>query len=133
MERPTSNLFEGYRSLGHVTGPKPFIIRYGKTSEDTRFITILGKTFHSYTNKLILVDASFAHELDIESVTADHKLVYSCAGNSIFAWAAFKRLAFKFNGHQHEVHTLLKLTPKSMLSVDEASTVLIWSTEDRSK
>lgn len=133
MEQPTSNLFEGYKSVGHITGPLPFIVRHGKNPQDTRIITIIGKTFHTYTTNLSLVEVSIPHESPIRCLISDEQYIYSASGRSIFCWArGSKHLKVRLDrGHQADVHILSKFGNDRILAVDEDNNIFSWNIKDK--
>lgn len=133
MEQPSSNLFEGYKSVGHVTGPLPFIVRHGKKAQDTRIITIVGKTFHTYTLNLSLTEVSIPHEKDIRFIVSDERHIYSASGGSILAWGrGSKTLVLKLdNKNQVGVRLICKFGPDRLLSVTEENSLVSWDTKDK--
>uniref|UniRef100_A0A6G1S835 WD repeat-containing protein 36 n=1 Tax=Aceria tosichella TaxID=561515 RepID=A0A6G1S835_9ACAR len=133
MEQPSSNLFEGYKSLGHVTGPLPFIVRHGKNSQASRIITIVGRTFHTYTTNLQLIEVSIPHEKDIRMIISDERYIYTASGRSIFQWGrGSKKLVNKFdNGHQSDVKMMIKFGPTCLLSLDDDNNLFNWNTLDK--
>lgn len=134
MEQPSSNLFEGYKSVGNVTGPLPFIVRHGKNPRDTRIITIVGRTFHTYTTNLSLVEVSIPHEHAISAITSDERYVYSASGRSILEWArGSKTLVQRLdNGHQADVKLMTKLGTTRIVTVDEDNVLFNWDLKDKS-
>lgn len=134
LEQPSSNLFEGYRSVGNVTGPRPFIVRHGKNPQDTRILTIVGKAFHTYTTNLTLVEVSLPHESDIRVITSDERRVYSSSGRTILCWGrSSKELTQKLdNGHQSDVTHITKLGKDRLLSIDEDNSLFLWRVADKS-
>lgn len=129
MEQPSSNLFEGYKAVGHVTGPRPFIVRHGRRPQDTRILTIVNRTFHTYNTKLSLLEVSIPHEHDIKVLTSDERLVYSACGRSVFGWArGSKKLEHRLdNGHQAEVEFMIKLDSDRLVSVDKDNVLFVWN------
>lgn len=133
MEQPSSNLFEGYRSVGHVTGPLPFIVRHGKNPKDTRIITIVGKTFHTYSINLSLLEVSIPHETDIRMLIADLRNVYTASGRSVISWArGSKKLLERFdNGHQADIRMICKFGADRIISVDDDNVLFSWNVKDK--
>jgi U3 small nucleolar RNA-associated protein 21 len=132
MEQPSSNLFEGYKSVGHVTGPLPFIVRHGKSSQTNRIVTIVGKTFHTYTTNLQLIEVSIPHEHDIKAIISDERYIYSASGRTVLQWGRGKHLINKFdNGHQSDVTMLAKFGQTNLLSVDDDNNLFNWNTTDK--
>lgn len=134
MHQPSSNLFEGYKSVGHVTGPLPFIVRHGKDPQDTRIITIVGKTFHTYTTNLRLTEVSIPHEHHISSITADEHFIFSASSTSVLQWArGSKKMIKRFGqGHQAVVKLMLKLGSHKFITVDEDNVLFNWDLNDKS-
>lgn len=134
LEQPASNLFEGYRSVGNVTGPKPFIVRHGKSSQDTRILTIVGRSFHTYTTNLTLVEVSLPHEHEIRVLTSDERHVYSTSGRTILCWGrSSKELIQKLDeGHQSDVILLTKLGSDRLVSLDEDNNLFLWQIKSKS-
>lgn len=134
MEQPSSNLFEGYKSVGHVTGPLPFIVRHGKNPQDTRIITIVGKTFHTYTTNLSLVEVSIPHEYDINVIISDERYVYSASGRSVLQWGRGSKTLIQRldNGHQADVRLMTKFGVTRLLSVDDDNVLFHWNLKDKS-
>lgn len=129
MEQPSSNLFEGYKSVGHVTGPLPFIVRHGKKPQDTRIITIVGRTFHTYTLNLSLTEVSIPHEKDIRTLVSDDRHIYTAAGKSILAWGrGSKTLTLKLdNKHPVDFRFICKFGPDKLISVSEENVLNSWN------
>lgn len=134
MEQPSSNLFEGYKSVGHVTGPLPFIVRHGKNPQDTRIITIIGRTFHTYTTNLKLVEVSIPHEFNISSIISDERHIYSASGRSVLEWARGSRALVQRldNGHQADVKLMTKTGATRLVSVDEDNVLFNWDLKEKS-
>lgn len=133
MEQSSSNIFEGYRSVGLVTNSLPFIVRHAKNPQDTRIVTIVGRTFHTYSNNLSLVEVSIPHEYDIKALISDEHHIYSASGRVIFCWGrGSKTLINKLdNGHQADVYLLSKLGPHQLVSVDEDNVLFHWGLKDK--
>lgn len=133
MEQPSSNIFEGYKSVGCVTGPLPFIVRHGKNPQDTRIITIVGRTFHTYTTNLSLVEVSIPHEKDVKTVIADERNIFSASGRSILIWGrGSKKLIQRLdNGHQSDVQQIVKFGVNKLLSLDEDNVLFHWSIKEK--
>lgn len=128
MEQPSSHLFEGYKSVGHITGPLPFIVRHGKNPQDTRILSIVGKTFHTYTPNLTLVEVSLPHENPITMLTSDENRIFSASGRSILIWLrSGKNLQNRLdNGHQADVILVSKLGSNKLVAVDEDNNLFNW-------
>lgn len=133
MERPSSNLYEGYRSVGHVTGPQPFIVRHAKNPKDTRIVTVVGRTFHTYTSNLSLVEVSIPHEHEIRALAADETYIYSASSRSILVWArGSKTLKVRLdNGHQADVRLLTRFGKSQLISVDEDNVLFNWNISEK--
>lgn len=133
MEQPSSNIFEGYKSVGCVTGPLPFIVRHGKNPQDTRIITIVGRTFHTYSTNLSLVEVSIPHEKDVKTIVADERYIYSASGRSILVWGrGSKKLIQRLdNGHQSDIRQIVKFGVNKILSLDEDNVLFHWSIKDK--
>lgn len=133
MEQPSSNLFEGYKSVGLVTGPLPFIVRHGKNPQDTRILSIVGKTFHTYTTNLSLVEVSIPHEQDIKMIISDERHIFSASGRSILIWGrGSKKLIQRLdNGHQADVKMLIKFGQDRLLTIDEDNVLFCWNLLDK--
>jgi len=133
MEQPSSNLFEGYRSVGHITSSLPFIVRHGRKPQDTRILTIVGRTFHTYTTNLSLVAVSIPHESDIRTLVSDEFNVYTASGRSILCWArGGKSLALRLdNGHQADISLVIKFGSLGLLSVDQDNVLFNWNIKDK--
>jgi hypothetical protein len=48
LSHSESNLFDAYKSIGHVTEAIPFSYTMGALTRDSRVYTSIGNTFHSY-------------------------------------------------------------------------------------
>lgn len=134
MEQPSSNLFEGYKSVGHVTGPLPFVVRHGKSPQDTRIVTIINRTFHTYTTNLTLVEVSLPHEHNISALISDEKYVYTAAGRSILEWARGSKSVNQRldNGHQADVKLMTKMGATRIVTIDEDNVLFNWNLKDKS-
>lgn len=134
MQQPSSNLFEGYKSVGHVTGPLPFIVRHGKDPQDTRIITIVGKTFHTYTTKLCLTEVSIPLEHDITSIVSDERYVYTASGRTVYQWGRGSKLIVNQLGdlHQADVRLMIKFDTNTLLAIDEDNVLFNWNLIDKS-
>lgn len=134
MEQKSSNLFEGLKSVGHVTGPLPFIVRHGKSPQDTRILTIVNKSFLTFTTNLALTEVSLPHERDIKVITSDERYIYSASGRSILQWGrGSKHLIQRLdNGHQSDVKLMVKSATDKLVSVDEDNVLFNWGLEDKS-
>lgn len=132
MNQPSSNIFEGFKSIGCITGPLPFIVRHANNPKDTRVITIVGRTFHTYTLNGILVEVSVPHEYPIKVIIADAKHVYSSSGRSILIWGrGSKKLIQRLDrGHQADVHLMIKFGNSKLASVDEDNNLFIWNIKE---
>lgn len=133
MEQPSSNLFEGYKSVGQVTGHYPLIVRHGKNPQDTRIVTIVGRTFHTYTTNLSLVEVSIPHEYDISMIISDENHIYSASDRTIFCWdRGSKSVAHKLdNGHQASVELIAKLGQDYLVSIDADNILFHWRISDK--
>lgn len=133
MEQPSSNIFEGYKSVGCVTGSLPFIVRHGKNPQDTRIITIVGRTFHTYSTNLSLVEVSIPHEKDVRTVFADERNIYSASGRSILIWGrGSKKLIQRLdNGHQSDIRQIVKFGANKLLSLDDDNVLFHWSIKEK--
>lgn len=85
-DNAASCIFEGYRALGLVTNHLPFMIKYGKSDDDMRIVTCVGRHFYTFNSKLALVEASHAHEFDITAMAHNERNVYTASKTEIFAW-----------------------------------------------
>lgn len=134
MNRQSSNLFEGYKSVGHVTGPQPFIVRHGRDPQDTRIVTVVGKTFHTYTTNLNLTEVSIPHEQAISSITSDENFIFSASGRTVLQWArGSKRLVKRLGqGHQAEIRLMLKFGASKLVTIDEDNVLFNWDLNDKS-
>lgn len=83
---PASSIFEGYRALGLVTNDKPFLVKYGRGEDDLRVVTCVGRHFYTFNSKLALIEASHAHEFDINAMTHNDRFVYTTSNTEIFGW-----------------------------------------------
>lgn len=129
MERPSSNLFEGYRSVGYVTGPLPFIVRHGKNPQDTRILSIVGKTIQTYSSNLSLLEVSIPHEHDISMVASDERNIYSASGGSVFVWNRSTRaLSLRLNSKsgQANIKIIVKFGSSGILTVNEENVLTRW-------
>lgn len=133
MEQPSSNLFEGYKSVGNVTGPLPFIVRHGKSPQDTRILTIVGKTIHTYTTNLSLVEVSIPHEHSISSIISDERYLFSAAGRAIFVWNRGSRnLICKLdNPNKSNIKLIVKFGSNRVISVDEDNVLVNWCIKEK--
>jgi U3 small nucleolar RNA-associated protein 21 len=84
--QPASTIFEGYRALGLVTNDQPFLLKYGKSDDELRIVTCVGRHFYTFNSKLALTEASHAHEFDINAMTHNERCVYTASNTEIFAW-----------------------------------------------
>lgn len=128
MESTSSNIFEGYRSVGYVTNSLPFIVRHTKNPQDARIVTIVGRTFHTYSINLSLIDVSIPHEQDIQCLISDTNHVYSVAGKCIFCWGqGSKTIVYRLNnGHQADVKYISKTIADRLVSIDANNVIVYW-------
>ena len=133
MEQPSSNLFEGYKSVGHVTGPLPCVVRHGKNLQDTRIVTVVGRTFHTYTTNLSLVEVSIPHEYDISVLISDEHYIYSASNRTIFQWGqGSKRLIQKFDHKDQKcIKHMIKLGSSKLVAIDENNALFCWNLKDK--
>lgn len=133
LEQPSSNLFEGYRSVGQVTGPRPFIVRHGRNPQDTRILTIVGRSFHTYTTNLTLVEVSLPHEHEIRTLASDEQRIYSTSGRTILCWGRSSRQLIQKldDGHQADVFLLAKFGQDRLISVDEDNNLFLWRIREK--
>lgn len=133
MDLPTSNIFEGFKTLGLVTGPKPFLIRQGKDVKDTRIVTIVGRSFHTYTINTNLVEVSIPHEAPISAIISDAKHLYSASGRSILVWGrGSKKLIVRLDrGHQADVVQLIKFGNSRIIAIDEDNILFNWNWKEK--
>lgn len=134
MERPSSNLFEGYRSVGYVTGPLPFIVRHGKNPQDTRILSIVGKTIQTYSSNLSLLEVSIPHEHDINMIASDERNVYSASGGSVFVWTrSTKALSLRLSNKsdQANIKIIVKFGSNQILTVNEQNVLTRWDLKEK--
>lgn len=134
MEQPSSNLFQGYRSVGYVTGPLPFIVRHGKNPQDTRIITIVGRFYHVYSMNLSLLEVSIPHEHEINMLASDERYVFSISGNSIFVWTKGSRaLLVRLNSktEQADIRIIVKFGSHRVLTVDDQNVLISWDLKEK--
>lgn len=134
MEKPSSNLFEGYRCVGYVTGPLPFIVRHGKNPQDTRILSIVGKTIHTYSSNLSLLEVSIPHEHDITSITSDERNIFSASGPSVFVWGRSSRaLSTRLNNKddQSNIKIIVKFGTNGILTVNEENIITRWDLTEK--
>lgn len=133
MDQPSSNIFEGYKCVGIVTNSKPFLVRHGKNPHDSRIVAVVGRTFHTYTTNLSLVEVSLPHEHDINCIIADEDYLYSASDRSILCWnRGSKTIKIKLdNGHQAPVTHVTKLGKSNIASVDEDNVLYHWRLNDK--
>lgn len=81
-----SAIFEPYRALGVVSNELPFIVRYLQNAREIRIVTLTGRQFHSYSERLTLVETSALHNERITTLAADSNYVYTSSGTEIYAW-----------------------------------------------
>ncbi len=48
LNHSESNLFDAFKSIGHVTEPIPFAYTFGKLTKDSRIYTSIGNSYHNY-------------------------------------------------------------------------------------
>lgn len=133
MQQPSSNIFEGYKSVGHICNSLPFIVRHGKNPQDTRIVTLVGKTFHTYTTNLNLVEVSIPHEHEITSIISDERHIYTASDRSILCWSrGSKSVEIKLdNGHQARIKFMTKFGTDNLVSIDEDNVLFHWKLIDK--
>ena len=121
-----SRIFTGYRALGYVSNHIPLQCRFVHRRRENLIVTSVGRAFHTYGgNKLGLLSVSKLHPDNISVLASDSFMVYSSAGNTIYAWRRGSELKHVYNGHKYTVHLLLPFGP-NLISVDQNSNLKVW-------
>ena len=121
-----SRIFTGHRALGYVSDHVPLQCRFVHRRRENLIITSVGRAFHTYGgNKLGLLSVSKLHPDNITVLAADSFMVYSSAGNVIYAWRRGSELKHVYNAHKCAVHLLLPFGP-NLISVDRKSNLKVW-------
>ena len=121
-----SRIFTGHRALGYVSNHVPLQCRFVHRRRENLIVTSVGRAFHTYGgNKLGLLSVSKLHPDNITVLAADSYMVYSSAGNIIYAWRRGSELKHTYNSHQFSVHLLLPFGP-NLISVDQNSNLKVW-------
>ena len=121
-----SRLFCGHRALGYVSNQVPLVSRYVRKRRETLVATCVGKSFHTYGGaKLGLLSVSGIHPEDITALAGDTFLVFSAAGNTIYAWRRGCEVKHTYHGHENKVHLLLPFGPQ-LISIDVESQLRIF-------
>ena len=121
-----SRIFTGHRALGYVSDHVPLQCRFVHRRRENLIVTSDGRAFHTYGgNKLGLLSVSKLHPGNITVLAADSFMVYSSAGNAIYAWRRGSELKHVYNAHKYAVHLLLPFGP-NLISVDRMSNLKVW-------
>ena len=121
-----SRIFTGHRALGYVSNHVPLQCRFVHRRRENLIVTSVGRAFHTYGgNKLGLLSVSKLHPENISVLAADSFMVYSSAGNIIYAWRRGCELKHVYNAHKYTVHLLLPFGP-NLISVDQKSNLKVW-------
>jgi len=129
----SSNLFCGHRALGYVSNHVPLVSRYVRKRQENLIATSVGKSFHTYGgSKLGLLSVSGIHPEDITTLAADTFMVYSAAGNDIYAWRRGCELKHTYKGHQCKVKLLFPFGPH-LISIDEESQLFVFDIKAESQ
>lgn len=122
----SSRIFCGHRALGYVANHVPLVSRYIRKRRENLVATSVGKSFHTYGgSKLGLLSVSGIHPQEITTLAADSYMVYSAAGNQIYAWRRGSELKHIYRGHEYQVKLLLPFGPH-LISVDEESQLKVF-------
>lgn len=125
-----SNIFQGYKAIGFVSGSVPAHIRYVQKLNELRIITCVDRCFNSYNQRLQLVETSHPHEDTISCIDSDSVNVYTAAANKIYCWKhGHKWLIRTINSHEADIKCLLTLG-KHIISIDKSNLMLIHKGSD---
>lgn len=122
----SSKVFVRYKALGYVSNHIPIVSRYIKRRKEYLFVTSVGKSFHTYdSTHLALLTVSNLHSDDITCIAGDNFLIFTAAGNTIYAWRRGNELKHVYEGHQYPIRLMLPFGPH-LISIDENSTLILW-------
>lgn len=122
----SSKIFVRHKALGYVSNHVPVVTRYINRRRENVLVTCVGRAFHTYgSSHFKLLSVSDLHPEDITCTAGDMYLVYSAAGNTIYAWRRGTELKHKYEGHKHKVKLLLPFG-NHLISVDESSHLKVW-------
>jgi len=121
-----SQIFVGHRALGFVSDGVPLVCRYVQRRRENLIVTSVGRAFHTYGgSKLGLLSVSKIHPHPISVLAADTYLVFSGAGDTVYAWRRGTELKHVYKGHSGRVTHILPFGP-SLITADNAGELRVW-------
>ncbi|XP_054162856.1 WD repeat-containing protein 36-like [Oppia nitens] len=127
MQTTGSQIFEGYKSVGLVSGSVAHMVRYVDKLHERRVVTVCGNTFLTFNDRLRLIETCVAHDSDIQVLTSDSKFIYTAADNEIFGWKyGHKWKSRSFAGClESTVECLLPFGPH-LIATDSENILRVW-------